>query len=698
MKLNNAIKATLFGLSWLPMVGLAQEAKEEVIQLEEMAVVATGSELATFDTPYSVETITSDEIKMQLQSPDWMYAIDTIPGVMLQKTGRGLHSPYMRGVTSQRTVLMVDGVKLNNSFLREGPNEYWTLTDPFFFDTVEVMLGPSSVLYGSDAIGGAINLVTHLDRGVEGAGWQHLNGEVYLRGATGENSISTHIKEQFAYGDKLTLKMGLTRQDFGELVSGDHTHNEFTNFEQWSANVRGRYWFDNDHRIFFGFDNFDKDNVDRTQKTVYYQPWQGTQPGSDLRRIYDYDRRNVFGRYEVRNGKGFINEMDLGLSYNFLQENYHRIRPDFSNEKTQTKVETLGLNLRLQTLSDFGTWSYGMDYAGDRVHADKTRDGKPPYDQGLVADNAYYHQYGIYLQNQYKINEKWETIIGARQSWFRMDARDTNLDGVNDGVTDDLKGNWDAFTLSGRVIYHALDNNRLNFFGGVSQGFRAPNLSDATRDGDYGGGTEAPTADLDAEKFTTFELGMKTRGEWGRAHVTTFYTEIEDRIARLKNPTATKRNTDEGKVYGIEAGIDYNLNADWLAFGSIAWQYGSEDNWYDRDVTKPGNTLPLSRILPLTGRVGLRYAPNLSRYWVETSLDMAGEQDRLTDAEKTDNRFPNNGTPGYCIMNVRGGYRFNESTDLTLGVENIGDVAYRTHGSGVNEVGRNVVLSLRHTF
>jgi len=83
-----------------------------------------------------------------------------VPGVMVQKTGHGQGSPYIRGFTGFRTLLMIDGIRLNNAVFRDGPNQYWNTVDPFSIERLEVVKGPSSVLYGSDAIGGTVNVIT----------------------------------------------------------------------------------------------------------------------------------------------------------------------------------------------------------------------------------------------------------------------------------------------------------------------------------------------------------------------------------------------------------------------------------------------------------------------------------------------------------------------------------------------------------
>jgi len=709
-KVLGSVSAVALGMSCM-----AEETKttnENVSKLDELTVVASGSAQPIKEAPYTVYRITDEDLQLRLQDKSFIDALDRVPGVMLQKTGHGMTSPYLRGYTASRTVLMVDGVKLNNSILREGPNQYWNTVDPYFFDNIDVMMGPASVLYGSDAIGGTVYVTSSLDRGQKDMGTQWLGGEGFYRFSSAEDSHSVHTKGTIAVGDKFSLKLGATGQDFGDLKTGDKYDNEYTDYRQWGLNLRGQYWFDNDHSFYFGADTFEQDDVDRVHKTTAAEPWHGIAPGSDKRRTYDHQRDAVFARYQVRNGKGFIHEMDLGASYQFMEENYFRHRSNDDTETADTEVGTLAANLRLQTLSDFGTWDYGFEFAHDKVDATQVRynpDGtvKTIYDQGLVADNADYYTYALFLQNTYKFNPNWEWINGFRYTWNRMEAGKVNMDGGSkdpvtgipanaNSITESLNGNWDAPAFSSRLLWYL--NDELTLYGGVSTGFRAPNLSDSTRDDEFGGGEEAPTADLDSEKFVSYELGMRLEESSGWLNMTTYYTQMFDRIARLEKPDNTKANLEEGFVYGFEIAGEYYLTNTWSIFGDVAWQYGSEENYPERDLSSPTEDIPVSRIMPLTATTGLRYEPVSSKFWGELYVDMADQQDRYAEAEKTDNRFPPGGTPGYATFNVRGGYQLTKDTAVTVGVENIFDKSYRVHGSGVNEPGVNFIVSLRTNF
>ncbi|MBM3891477.1 MAG: hypothetical protein FJ388_20385, partial [Verrucomicrobia bacterium] len=128
--------------------------------LDDMVVTATRGEKTVFDTPYTVESLSADDIQLRLTARSLPDALKETPAVMVQKTAYGQGSPYIRGFTGFRTLMLIDGIRLNNSVFRDGPNQYWSTVDPLSVDRLEVVKGPGSVLYGSDAIGGTVNAIT----------------------------------------------------------------------------------------------------------------------------------------------------------------------------------------------------------------------------------------------------------------------------------------------------------------------------------------------------------------------------------------------------------------------------------------------------------------------------------------------------------------------------------------------------------
>ncbi len=127
--------------------------------LDETLITATRSEASLFDVPYTAHVIGGSDFLGRRHVRTFPDALAETPGVMLQRTGYGQTSPFIRGFTGFRTLALIDGIRLNNAVFREGPNQYWGTMDRYTIDRIEVVKGPSSVLYGSDAIGGTVNAI-----------------------------------------------------------------------------------------------------------------------------------------------------------------------------------------------------------------------------------------------------------------------------------------------------------------------------------------------------------------------------------------------------------------------------------------------------------------------------------------------------------------------------------------------------------
>jgi hemoglobin/transferrin/lactoferrin receptor protein len=234
-------------------------------------------------------------------------------------------------------------------------------------------------------------------------------------------------------------------------------------------------------------------------------------------------------------------------------------------------------------------------------------------------------------------------------------------------------------------------------FGGVSQSFRAPGMDDTSsfRQRTGGQSLDLPSPDLDPERGVQLEAGARIRnGRWA-AGVSAFYTYLYDLIRRV--PTidvdsngsidSPKQNVSSGEVHGIEGYFQAPLGEEITLWAGVSWSEG-----YAENPAEPGSPMrPLSKVNPVTGVVKIKYSPADAPYWVEAVVLMSAEQDHLSPDDRTDNRIPPGGTPGFTVLTLRGGVRLNEHVSATLSLENLTDADYRFHGSGQNEPGFNAI-------
>jgi len=666
-------------------------------RLREIVVTASRMAEAGFDSPYSLGVVTEHEIRDQAfrTATD---ALRDIPGIMLQKTSLGQGSPYIRGFTGYHNVYLVDGIRLNNSVFRSGPNQYWNTVDPLSIRRFEVVKGPGSVLYGSDAVGGVLNALT---KGPEeyGDGF-HSGGRLYYRLSSAERSQTGRAEVYATWDHILGIYVGGSVRNFGDLRGG-HTvgPQDETGYYEWDGDFKTEYFFNPDTRLVFGHQSVRQDDVPRTHRTIYSTDWEGLTRGVELRHDLTQQRHLTYTQFHAENLQGWIDAVHLSLSWQEQEETRERLRVPNRYDKEGFDVGTLGASLALESPSPVGRLVYGVDYYHDNVHSFSSQN---PI-QGPVADDATYGLFGLFLQDTIPFGEKFDLTVGGRYEHAR--ARAEKVQNPRTGRRMKVDGDWDSFVSSARGVYHLDQAGHWNVFGGASQAFRAPNLSDLTRfDIARTRELETPAPDLDPEHFLTYEIGAKAEYENLAMQFSYFYTTIEDMIVRTptgrligRNNEVTKRNAGDGFVQGVELAPSWRFHPQLTAFGSFTWMDGEVDAYPTAAPRKERE--PLSRLMPTTTEVGLRWDHPRKKVWAEITGTIADSEGDLSTEDATDtSRIPPGGTPWYAVLSLRTGYKITDNIALTFAVENVTNADYRIHGSGLNEPGRNFLFGLEMRF
>lgn len=703
------VRLAFVALAALPLWGIGGEAEEEPAAersaLDEIVVTATRTDLRLFDAPYMAERIERQHIQGRRMARTMTEALADAPSIGPQKTSAGQGSPYIRGLTGFRTLLLIDGIRLNNSTFRDGPNQYWNTIDPLTVERLEVVKGPSSVLYGSDAVGGTLNAITRsAEVAPEGFNWQR---RIYTRYSSADHSLGGRAEVSGSIGQKLGFIAGMSLADYGDIVAGGDTGRQpKTGFDQRACDLKLDYYPTPNSRLTFARQRFTQDDAWRAHATIHGTPWHGTAAGTDRVRVFDQRRELTYVQYEVRNLDSFINAARFSLSWHRQEETENRVRSNLQRNYQGFTCDSLGFSAQLESHTPLGHFTYGAEYYHDRVNSfrrDYAADGSLSRIriQGPVADDAAYGLLGLYVQNQFPITDCLEAILGLRWTHARADAR-----GVEDPATGAriaVKDSWSNLSASGRLIYHLDDH--WNLFAGISQGFRAPNLSDLTRfDISRSGELETPSPNLTPEKYVSYEIGAKASYARWSGQAAVFFTSIRDMVDRY--PTGNiiggsaevqKANIGKGHLCGIELQGEYRLSRQWRLFGGGACVRGEADTIPTFAMLKERR--PMSKIPPPTAVLGARWQHPSGGLWAEALTRVAARQSRLSPSDERDTqRIPPGGTPGYAILTLRGGAQVTKNLKLNAAIENVFDKSYRTHGSGHNEPGRNFVLSADWTF
>jgi hemoglobin/transferrin/lactoferrin receptor protein len=236
---------------------------EETAKSIEVLVTAT-REKNIFDTPYSVSVVDRNYL-VENQIRTTPEVLQEVTGPMVQKTSFGHGSPYIRGLTGFRNLFLIDGIRLNNSCFREGPNQYWNTIDNLLIERMEILKGSSSVLYGSDALGGTVAVFTpEPDMTKE----RYSASKVFSRYSYAENSVVTRV-EQEGKLERLGFILGGTSKKFGDIIAGKDTGRlPNTGYEEWDADFKAIYQINEKDKLIFAYQKTVQDDVPRTHRTI----------------------------------------------------------------------------------------------------------------------------------------------------------------------------------------------------------------------------------------------------------------------------------------------------------------------------------------------------------------------------------------------------------------------------------------------
>ncbi|MFO1482292.1 MAG: TonB-dependent receptor [Verrucomicrobiaceae bacterium] len=652
--------------------------------LPERVITATRNEKAPAKVPAALKTLDKKQMEERLVRT-FPEALRETPGVTIQKTSNGQGSPFIRGFTGFRNLMMIDGVRFNNSTFREGPNQYWNTIDPYALDRVEILPSQGSVLYGSDAIGGTVNAFT------KGSGWLgeaeggfFAHGRADYRHSTAEHSNVGHLESSIGEGQKWGLHLGATLSQFGDVTDGSGRRQPRTGYDQWAFDIRLDVALDDRWTLTAVHQQARQNDVWRTHSTIYGVPFADTAVGTDRVRLFDQERSLSYVRLAGKNLNSFIDTASLTVSLQTAGEEQFRTTGAGVQSLNDVDVTTLGFDLQFESSSPVGRLVYGIDYYHDWLETDASDNNFA----GAVADDASYDLLGIFLQDEINIGGRVHLFLGGRFTHARVDAGK-----FRHPVTlaqSSLSDEWQNFSASARFIVDLDEHDRYQLFGGVSQAFRAPNLSDLTRsDIALSGQTEVPSPGLSPEYYLTYELGLRAQTDSVSASLSYFFTQIEDMIVRRPTGVGTqvaKANGGDGYMQGVEFAARWQVDRHWSVFGHIAWMEGETDQFIG--LTGMTRREPLGKIAPLVGHAGVRWQTADNRFWTELVCLTYGEAARMNTSDQQDTqRIPQNGTPSFWLLSLRGGCKITENFILTASLDNLLNQTYRYHGSGSNEPG-----------
>lgn len=632
--------------------------------LNNVVVSATRHQTLSTAIPFAVS---EQKIKQYaLNTPE---ALSTISGVFMQRTNQGGGSAFVRGLTGNQTLLVLDGIRFNNSTFRYGPNQYLNTIDPFNLDKVEVLKGTGSVQYGSDALTGAIQLFTIQPTFKDIPTW---SGQHIAKWATQgmEKSILNRVSFQ---SSKISAIFSASLKNFGDISrGGDNTLQHPTGYKESNLLSKLRIKLSSNWELETLLQQNQQFNVPIFHKIQLENFAKNEMSLQSYQRGYVKLMAN-FNR-QVLKAVEIISSVQSTVENRTLQKN---ASPAIRYESD--KILTGGLSFQVRnSLATSHTSVTGIEWYHDRINSSRKdiEVNKTSYLRGLYPDNSNFSSLSAFSLHEWQKN-KWFLHAGIRYQQSTAIISDTSV-----GKSILSKG---AFVYDVGTSY-SINKNNLLFFN-YSTGFRAPNMDDLGSLGVVDFRYELPAYHLKPEYSMNKTVGFrKTKKAWTSEWVL-FHTQLNQLISRRKtNETIQsysvyrKENIDKAVLYGFEMTQSFLISPTIQIKNQVSYTYGQLVSQQE----------PMRRIPPLNGNIQLNYQKakwNFAINWV-----FAARQNRLSASDMSDNRMNPAGTPGWGIINTDLKYQIKPQTTIRLQGINLNNVPYRLHGSGVDGIGRSLFL------
>ncbi len=660
----------------------------------------------------------------------------TTGGVYVQKSQMGGGSPMIRGFSTNRLLLTVDGVRMNTAIFRSGNLQNVINVDPFSLERTEIILGPGSVVYGSDAIGGVMNFYTQKPRFSTKNG-DFFSGNAVTRYSTANEEKTGHVDLNFgtkkwaffssaSYSDYDDLRMGshgpddYLRPDYvkrindtDEIVQNNNPNKQVpTGFDQlhliqkvrfmpneiWEYNLGVIYSTTSDYSR---YDRLTRKRNGKLRSAEWY-----------------YGPQNwFFSNFQIdKKGNGpFYDKAKLTIAYqNFKESRHDRNFGDDILFETEEKVDAYSAALDFTKKLGQHQLFYGLEYIFNKVGSQGKQtnilDNSNIPDASRYPDGSSWQSAAAYVSGQFQLADHLNLQSGLRYDQVLVDATfdDRFYDfpfskaDINTGnLTGSLGINWQASQILGW---------RFNF----STAFRAPNIDDVGKIFDSEpGSVVVPNPGLKAEYAYNYEIGLNLNfEEIVKIDLSGFYTQLDNALVRRDfnlggetvidyqgEPSNVQaiQNAASAEVVGVEASVNIIFNKNLNLSSQISILDGNEEE-------EDGSTAPLRHAAPLFGNTHLVWKNSTWKFDAFAEYNGQLSADELAPSQ-VGNAYlyalDNNGdpyAPRWYTLNFAAQYKLNTSWQLTAALENITDQRYRPYSSGISAPGRNFIMALRYGF
>lgn len=706
--------------------------------LDEIVVSGTRWQQSSGDVASKIVSISKKEVR--LQNPPTAADLLGISGkVFIQKSQQGGGSPMIRGFATNRLIYTVDGVRMNTAIFRGGNIQNVINIDPFALEKTEILFGPGSVIYGSDAIGGVMSFQS-LTPQFSTTERPLITGNGVMRYSSANTEKTGHADVNIGW-KKWAFVTSLSSWDYDHLRQGSHGPEDYikSRYPQRQNGVDISVEQD-DERLQIP-SAYSQVNV---MQKVRFQPnkyW-------DFEYGFHFSKTSTYGRYDrhnrLRNGMLRYAEWNYGpqqwrmhhlkVSYDNDHNLYDkttlrlakqlfeesRIDRDFNGSERRTRaeyVEAYSANLDfIKALSKNHKLYYGVEYVLNDVNSNGTQKN---ITTGIVSDaadrypEASWSSIAAYINNEWKLTDGLNLQGGLRYNQFILNADfSDNLDFFPLNFTK-AEVNNGSLTGSLGLVYQPTPNWTLRSNFGTA--FRSPNVDDIGKVFDSEpGSVVVPNPELKAEYAYNIDLGItKVFGDKLKLDLTGYFTLLDNALVRRDfqlngqefilydgelSRIKALQNAAKANIYGVQFGLEARLGNRFKVFTDLNYQKGEEE-------LDDGSLSPSRHAGPFFGVSRLRYELK-DHFTLELNTTYQGEQsyrdlavsERSKDGIYAKDAKGNNFAPSWYTLNLSALYQLNSYILLSGGLENLTDQRYRPYSSGLSGPGRNLVIALNLSF
>ena len=643
-------------------------------EIDEITVTAVRRAVAVDQLSLAVETVDREDI-----AGEWLVtdALSKTAGVFLQQTTPGQGAAIVRGQKGSAVLHLVDGMRLNNAIFRSAPTQYFALVPTLAVERIEVLRGTPASLYGSDAIGGVVQVVTRKPEFDSRA--TDVSGEVFVSANTAEDARVVGGVVDVG-NDRLASSLSAEYADIGDRRVGGGDKVVPSAYDAWALRwiIAGNI----DDRTSWSLDVHHAEQP-KTPRTDELVPGYGQSEPSSSEFWFEPNRRSfAHADYNVLDG-WFGLDWSADIAWQRIDDD-RRSRdyeaPDRRLEKNRSDL--FGLTINGSRLTEGGSWIAGVDLYYDEVSSRRVSEDLATGERTVVTsrfpNGSSMELLSAFGNGTWDVAKNHALTLGVRLSDVR-----TRLPASDVHNTE----------VSGDIGWVADINDAWQLTANLGYGFRAPNVFDLGTLGNRPGNRfNIPNPDLESEQVIHGDVGIRYRGDRSELSLSVYNLHYSNRITSVGTGETTPEGRDitqsvnaaSSDVYGVEVTASFEIGLFWFANAKLGYTHGEQK-------VAGSAAEPADRIPPLSGYLSIEYSPETA-FGFEAWARMAGAQDRLSARDVRDTRINPDGTPGWASFGARGTWQPSDKWLLTLGIDNLLDANYRRHGSGIDATGMNVEL------